>query len=47
MILDGLGISFLRGGNAVLAAEMTNLQSYLRDYPCAAIHAAGIEVGLP
>jgi 2,3-bisphosphoglycerate-independent phosphoglycerate mutase len=47
MILDGLGISFLRGGNAVLAAEMTNLQIYLRDYPCAAIRAVGIEVGLP
>ncbi|TSC72854.1 MAG: 2,3-bisphosphoglycerate-independent phosphoglycerate mutase [Parcubacteria group bacterium Gr01-1014_38] len=47
MILDGFGISFFQEGNAVLAAQMTNLQNYLRTYPCAAIRAAGIEVGLP
>ncbi len=47
MILDGFGISFIEDGNAVLAAQMTNLQNYLRSYPCAAIRAAGIEVGLP
>ncbi|MDP3685760.1 MAG: 2,3-bisphosphoglycerate-independent phosphoglycerate mutase [bacterium] len=47
MILDGLGISFIPEGNAVLEARMTNLQTYFRAHPCAAIHAAGIEVGLP
>lgn len=47
MILDGLGISFIEEGNAVLAAQMMNLQTYLRSYPSAAIRASGIEVGLP
>lgn len=47
MILDGFGISFIQEGNAVLTAQMTNVQNYLRTHPCATLRAAGIEVGLP
>lgn len=47
MILDGLGVSFLEQGNAVRAARMQNIESYFRLYPCATLHASGIEVGLP
>ena len=47
MILDGFGISFLEKGNAITAAGMTRYEQYLRAYPCAALTAAGPEVGLP
>lgn len=47
MILDGLGISFIEEGNAVIAAKMKHFEEYVRSYPCAALRASGIEVGLP
>lgn len=47
MILDGYGLSLLEEGNAIRAAQQPNLDSYMRFYPMAALHAAGIEVGLP
>lgn len=47
MVLDGYGISFLKEGNAILAAKQPNMDNYMRAYPLAAVHAAGIEVGLP
>lgn len=47
MILDGYGVSFLEEGNAWLTAKQPNLMRYLKEYPVAAIRAAGIEVGLP
>lgn len=47
MILDGYGISLVEEGNAVKAAKQPNMERYMREYPMAAIHAAGIEVGLP
>lgn len=47
MILDGYGISLVDEGNAVRAAKQPNLDRYMREYPLAAVHAAGIEVGLP
>jgi len=47
MILDGYGISFVEEGNAIKTAKQPNMDRYMREYPLAAIHAAGIEVGLP
>lgn len=47
LILDGWGISFVREGNAIMAAHTPTIDSYARIYPSAAIQAAGIEVGLP
>jgi len=47
MILDGYGISFLAEGNAVMAARQPVLSALMREYPLAAIKAAGIAVGLP
>lgn len=47
MILDGYGLSLVEEGNAVKAAKQPNMERYMREYPMAAIHAAGIEVGLP
>lgn len=47
MILDGYGISLVEEGNAIKAAKQPNMERYMREYPMATIHAAGIEVGLP
>lgn len=47
MVLDGYGFSPEEEGNAVRAAKQPNLDRYMREYPFAAITAAGIEVGLP
>src|SRR5688572_10432370 len=47
MILDGYGFSLVEEGNAIKKAKQPNMESYMRNYPMAAIHAAGIEVGLP
>src|SRR3989344_1025448 len=47
VILDGLGISFVKNGNAIAAAKTPNMDSFVRYFPSAAIQAAGIEVGLP
>lgn len=47
VILDGWGISFIREGNAIMAADTPHMDSYAYYYPSAAVHAGGIEVGLP
>jgi 2,3-bisphosphoglycerate-independent phosphoglycerate mutase len=47
IIIDGWGISFEERGNAILAARTPNMDRYLREYPCGALQASGIEVGLP
>lgn len=47
IVIDGYGISPLPEGNAVMKAKQPNLTRYYREYPCAAIRAAGIEAGLP
>jgi 2,3-bisphosphoglycerate-independent phosphoglycerate mutase len=47
IILDGWGISLLRKGNAIFAANTPTMDTYARTYPTAAISASGIEVGLP
>lgn len=46
-ILDGWGISFVKEGNAILAAHTPHLDTFARHFPTAAVLAAGIEVGLP
>ncbi|HLC49472.1 MAG TPA: 2,3-bisphosphoglycerate-independent phosphoglycerate mutase [Candidatus Andersenbacteria bacterium] len=47
IILDGWGISLLKKGNAIAAADTPTMDTYARTYPSATISAAGIEVGLP
>lgn len=47
IILDGWGISLMRKGNAIFAANTPAMDTYARTYPTAAISASGIEVGLP
>lgn len=47
IILDGWGISLIRKGNAIFAANTPTMDTYARTYPTAAISASGIEVGLP
>ncbi|MEX1997883.1 MAG: 2,3-bisphosphoglycerate-independent phosphoglycerate mutase [Candidatus Andersenbacteria bacterium] len=46
-ILDGWGISFVKEGNAIMAATTPTMDMFARHYPSAGILAAGIEVGLP
>lgn len=47
VILDGWGISFVKHGNAILAADTPVMDTFAHQYPTAAISAAGMEVGLP
>lgn len=47
IILDGWGISLTQEGNAIAQADTPTLDSYLKEYPSAAISASGVEVGLP
>ncbi|MDA1169193.1 MAG: 2,3-bisphosphoglycerate-independent phosphoglycerate mutase [bacterium] len=47
IILDGWGISLLKKGNAIYAADTPTMDTYAKTYPTAAVSAAGIEVGLP
>lgn len=47
VILDGWGISFVKEGNAIMAATTPNMDTFARHYPTAALLAASIEVGLP
>ncbi len=45
-ILDGVGISFDKRGNAVYLAKTPNLRAISREYPGTTLRASGIEVGL-
>ncbi len=47
VILDGWGISLLKKGNAIYAADTPTMDTYAKTYPSAALSASGIEVGLP
>lgn len=47
MILDGWGYSQDNKGNAVAAANMSNLSSLLDEYPKSLLKACGTDVGLP
>lgn len=46
-ILDGFGLSEEKKGNAIAQANKPNLSRISQSYPGTALHASGIEVGLP
>lgn len=46
IILDGLGFSEHKQGNAVEKANMPNFKSWLKKYPTTLLHASGKNVGL-
>jgi 2,3-bisphosphoglycerate-independent phosphoglycerate mutase len=47
IIMDGIGLSKTRKGNAVLNAQKPNLEFYFNHYPYCQLQAAGEPVGLP
>ena len=47
IILDGVGYNEDLKGNAVLAANTPNLDSYYKKYPWTLLDASGEAVGLP
>ncbi len=47
IIMDGFGINPDKNGNAIEAAATPNLSRLFKDYPCTAIGASGMDVGLP
>lgn len=47
LIIDGYGISFIKEGNAVMAAKQPNMDRLMREYPLAVVRAGGEYVGLP
>jgi 2,3-bisphosphoglycerate-independent phosphoglycerate mutase len=47
IILDGYGVNPRTEGNAILAANKPNLDSYMKNYPNTVIHTSGLDVGLP
>jgi 2,3-bisphosphoglycerate-independent phosphoglycerate mutase len=46
VILDGLGFSSKKEGNALAAANMPNFKSWIKNYPTTLLHACGEYVGL-
>ena len=46
-ILDGVGISSKKEGNAFLNAKKPNIDNLLNNYPNSQLNASGEEVGLP
>ncbi len=47
IIMDGFGINPQTEGNAIEAAATPNLSRLFNEYPCTAIGASGMDVGLP
>ncbi len=47
MILDGYGIRQETKGNAIYAAKKPNLDRLAQQWPCTALGASGLDVGLP
>jgi len=47
IIIDGYGISSIKEGNAVMAANQPNMERYMKEYPLATVRAGGEDVGLP
>lgn len=47
VILDGYGISFIKEGNAIMAAKQPNMDRFMKEYPLAVVRAGGEYVGLP
>lgn len=46
VILDGWGVADASGGNAIALAQKPHFDLFERQYPCAKLAAAGIDVGL-
>jgi len=47
IILDGFGINPRSEGNAIMAANKPNLDSFMKNYTNTVIHTSGMDVGLP
>jgi 2,3-bisphosphoglycerate-independent phosphoglycerate mutase len=47
IILDGYGVNPRTDGNAIMAANKPNLDSYMKNYPNTVVHTSGMDVGLP
>lgn len=47
IILDGFGVNPRSEGNAIMAANKPNLDSFIKSYPNTVIHTSGMDVGLP
>lgn len=47
IILDGYGVNPRAEGNAIMAANKPNLDSYTKNYPNTVVHTSGMDVGLP
>lgn len=47
LVLDGFGVAPAGPGNPVSAAQIPNLNAYLRSYPTTQLKASGESVGLP
>lgn len=47
IVMDGFGLSDIKEGNAVAAANTPNFDKYWDAYPHAFMHASGLDVGLP
>ncbi|HEX2947694.1 MAG TPA: 2,3-bisphosphoglycerate-independent phosphoglycerate mutase [Clostridia bacterium] len=47
IILDGFGVNPRSEGNAIMAANKPNLDSFMKNYPNTVIHTSGMDVGLP
>ena len=47
IILDGYGISEVKEGNAIYAANKPNMDFYMKNYPNTKLSASGLAVGLP
>lgn len=47
IIMDGVGLSVEKDGNAVMLAKLPNLREISQHYPGAALQSAGLTVGVP
>ncbi len=47
LIIDGYGISFIKEGNAIMAAKQPVMDALMKEYPICTVQAGGEYVGLP
>ncbi|MDP2695659.1 MAG: 2,3-bisphosphoglycerate-independent phosphoglycerate mutase [bacterium] len=47
VIMDGVGLTEQKSGNALASAKLSNLRHISRSYPGTALQAAGLTVGIP
>jgi 2,3-bisphosphoglycerate-independent phosphoglycerate mutase len=46
LIIDGYGISFIKEGNAIMAAKQPNMDRLMREYPMAIVQVGRARCGL-